>query len=344
MDLNELNSILQKGWPEGDDLKSFKFTVSNVYIKSLNKPDLTPSLKQEFKNNDTKEIGLSENAHAIVKVNDVRWVIKDNENVYDISKDEEELKIFLYNIPFGEEIEELGDRNAKHVKSVLSHMNSLIEKPFCDGFKDIWDKLLDKNGILNQKLPEEHPWKGKIDILLRIAALYHDIGKVIISERHSLEGFYYFAHVKPSQRGKLEKILGEGDILLGAERFKILSNMLKYHDLWGVLSTGEGSVIVLLDVLPYHIAHPIDQITTLSLLLLINMADIMEAIEPERYDSKAKLLSEEWEKLCKEVEESKGDRQELTNNLIRKDQREAIAIERIRRLLCERVPQNAPDV
>lgn len=226
----------------------------------------------------------------------------------------------------------------EHVKKVLTNMNFLLSKPekmfknshSAESFevkvkinRVIYDVLLKSHIVDNQD-------ESSLKNFLRIAAFYHDIGKVIQLDRHPTVGYYYMTIIEQAEAEKLRKILGDG-------AFRILCEMIRFHDLFGVISTGEASALVLLDALPFRSTDVLEQQALLGLLLLLNLADIGGTVD-NYPPSKALLLIEDWERLAKLIEDTKGDRQEFTRQLMFQEQNPKNAIGRIQRLLLVRAP------
>jgi metal-dependent HD superfamily phosphatase/phosphodiesterase len=93
-------------------------------------------------------------------------------------------------------------------------------------FKDIHDFWLGLSNIEKQ--------------FLRFVALYHDIGKVIYRDRHPILGKHLLESLSEDETRNLTEILGEGNFLK-------MTHLVAYHDLFGVLCTGEASRPVLID-------------------------------------------------------------------------------------------------
>ncbi len=249
-------------------------------------------------------------------------------------------------IPFGLKFKELGEskEHGGHVKNVVESMNKLLsrspvtalidyDKPeneeYVAVFLSAWQTIKGKNGIFSKS----SMGKEKVEKFLRVAALYHDLGKIIRKDRHSLEGYHYIAHVAQEEGTKMKK-----DEMLGEEGFKLLCDVIHYHDLFGVLGTGEASAAIMIDTLPFRSSTVSEQQTLLSMLMLLNIADISGVIPLTSL--KASTLASDWKRLCCLIEDSKGDRQEFARRLIASEQNPEATIGRIRRLLLERPPDN----
>lgn len=255
----------------------------------------------------------------------------------------------LDNLPFGEQLKTLGasEEHGAHIRKVVECMNDLLSKPpinaLCDAntkasqdyvrlFLDVCGEIQGNNGIFSRwDIGQEH-----VTQFLRIAALYHDIGKFIQRDRHPTVGYYHVTLVEQQSKDhedaeNLEKMLGE-------RLHRILCDMIRYHDLFGVVGTGEGSAPVLIDTLPFRSRSVEEQQTILSLLLFLNIADISGTIPLTSV--KAGTLAGDWQRLSRILTESHGNREEFSKRLIASEQNANAAIERIRRLMLERAPDS----
>ncbi|HEY3284781.1 MAG TPA: HD domain-containing protein [Armatimonadota bacterium] len=249
-------------------------------------------------------------------------------------------------IPFGMQMEALGKagepyQDGAHVQKTLSCMRDLIYGQAVAALEDaakpedaageteflrVCGLVLGSQGILAGSMG----W-DKAQELLMVAAFYHDIGKAIHRDRHPLEGYQYILNVRPDESVRLRELLG------GGEDYRLLCQLIRYHDLFGVVGTGEGSAAVLVDALALHSSSAREQKAILSLLLVLNLADISGTVPLK--SRKAGTLATDWQRLCSAVDTAGGDRQKFGEILIRSEQSPAAAIERIRRLLVERAPE-----
>ena len=99
------------------------------------------------------------------------------------------------------------------------------------------------------------------DPFFRLLAVYHDIGKYIIHERHPVVGWHLLKDVyRDEVENKLYPLLldipydqwrGREDLNSDQERLiTIFEANIKFHDLFGVMSTGEASLPVMVDLIP----------------------------------------------------------------------------------------------
>jgi hypothetical protein len=137
---------------------------------------------------------------------------------------------------------------------------------------------------------------------LLTCALYHDIGKLFIRARHGQEG------------ADIIKDIGDDDLLLFnhfnidagtnkrpiRKRIVFMSELIRYHDYFGTLQTGEASYLLFLDVLNPIINNSLINYESkfLRYLLFLNIADILATVikEPQNGDGKNEDKKKEDEK------------------------------------------------
>lgn len=209
--------------------------------------------------------------------------------------------------------------------------------------------------IFKGSSPTEHPYcqlkKEDFGPFFRLLALYHDVGKFIIHERHPLIGWHL---IKDVYQQEVEAYLYP--LLLGIpynewdnrdlselskyekRLISIFEAVIRFHDLFGVLSTGEGSLPVMVDLVPLTGARPQDAKELFSLLMLLNLADLYGSV-PEVLPEKVNFFCDDWKLLCDAIESAKGNRQRFFAKLLRKEQQTDRTIERIGRLMNEGAPR-----
>jgi hypothetical protein len=129
--------------------------------------------------------------------------------------------------------------------------------------------------------------------LVRMVALYHDIGKRIAKARHPDEGYFYLKNVidektkkdikeyicdfeiKPPIKSESEKKIKEK---LASEIWDVFLMVIRYHDCPGVLGTGEASLGLLVDSLSYHTTSINKQELILILMGFTNIVDSSASI------------------------------------------------------------------
>jgi hypothetical protein len=182
-------------------------------------------------------------------------------------------------------------------------------------------------------------WDRNTEALLRIAALYHDIGKCIIKERHPTVGWYILEHIEPDERAKLVRLLqGAGN---RAKRYlQTLMILVRDHDRFGTLCTGEASYPILLQTADSAGYDPKERQQVLSCLMLCNLADIaglpqlpdgMSVLDRSTVDTV--LTDWDWFRTTVGLCSTKG--KDLEKEVIEAASKEKLVIERIHRLLRE---------
>jgi hypothetical protein len=101
---------------------------------------------------------------------------------------------------------------------------------------------------------------------IAVAALYHDIGKIIQRDRHPTIGYYHLQY-SPEQAALRSMFRTELDHWL-------FLHIVRFHDVFGVVSTGEGSLSALVDLIPMREMSEAQRLGILHLFLRINLADI----------------------------------------------------------------------
>jgi hypothetical protein len=209
------------------------------------------------------------------------------------------LKKYLDPFPFSTYLKRVwinDDRYPDHGPKVLAAMNHLVfPQPQLDDvlrggrsraqLSRLSMSVTQAMQILSLKKADEADEAAN---LLRIAALYHDIGKYIISERHPVIGWHIIQHMDPKQKDRLR------DFCRGEESFRLLMVVLRDHDQFGVLSTGEASFPILLGAA--NSGHGLDtQEQIISALLLCNLADMAGVPKLEFDGEAADRLLDDWQ-------------------------------------------------
>jgi len=179
------------------------------------------------------------------------------------------LSSYLRPFPFSEYLEKVwvtDDRYPRHGPAVLDAMNKLLSSPqeiFAPG--QATRAQLDN---LTEAVPVIRRTIGDNDTLLRFGALYHDIGKAITRERHPVIGWHIAQYIKAEDRDRLRGLLRSEDDV------RLLMIIIRDHDQFGVLSTGEASVPILLGAINSGVSHD-DRRKIISALALCNLADMV---------------------------------------------------------------------
>jgi hypothetical protein len=136
--------------------------------------------------------------------------------------------------------------------------------------------------------------------LLRIAALYHDLGKLVSTDHHVSRGVHLMRDVRDDYRQQVENLLDD------PEDRSMFWALLRHHDIYGCLCTGEASLPAMSDMVGWaHTERPTRGLDRsvgayLTYLLWLNIADSdaqlrsilggITAVEAYRYLS-------DWEEL-----------------------------------------------
>ncbi len=105
---------------------------------------------------------------------------------------------------------------------------------------------------------------------IAVAALYHDVGKIIQRERHSTIGYYHL-QCSDEQAALRSMFCTELDHWL-------FLHIIRFHEVFGVISTGEGSLAALVDLIPMRQMSEAERLGILHIFLRITLADIAGTI------------------------------------------------------------------
>lgn len=131
--------------------------------------------------------------------------------------------------------------------------------------------------------------------LIKVASLYHDIGKSISRSNHPQIGVNILRNIQGEERSKLI-------IKIGADNYSLLCSMIQHHDKFGNLCTGEASLTILSDVLYFtssqkRIAGALRNVTS---VMLLNLADMAAVCNNKTKSKRATELVREIKKLTLE--------------------------------------------
>jgi hypothetical protein len=229
---------------------------------------------------------------------------------------------------------------------------------------------------------------SQIQEFLKIAALYHDIGKTIRRENHPHIGANLLRLYDEGQRRAFAELLahdGEGpDVATRRQnRFWLVCSVVQHHDKFGVSSTGEAGLPIFSDV-PYFLTTPrlVEGVKkNITCVMLLNLADIAGVFRgpdpgaetsakarartlaqsiaaglrnkggPDPEQARADLMAlceryclglerqkvedvlEDWRRLIRVVDETKGQREHFKRELLALERNPARTLQRIHRLL-----------
>lgn len=169
--------------------------------------------------------------------------------------------------------------------------------------------------------PTEQP---TLKTFLRVAALYHDIGKYINTDRHPTSGWYLVSSMYPDERARLQ-------LLLSRTELRTLLTIIRDHDKFGVLSSGEASLPLLASTTNLMQEEVKIQEQRLTALMLVSLAD-MSASFPLT-SCVAGTVIQDWSRFVKALENAWGDRGRLLPHVVQEARQYESTVERIRRLL-----------
>ncbi len=164
--------------------------------------------------------------------------------------------------------------------------------------------------------------------LLKVAALYHDLGKCIRRANHPQIGSNLLRNYSEEETRKLADVLvyekESLDIPAKYNRFSLIGSIVQHHDKFGVVSTGEGGLPIFSDILYFTSdENTISGIKkNITSVMLTNLADIaaVNTASPEKRNRAIELAKsvghrsgkdepdplDELIEICKEPESSLG--------------------------------------
>lgn len=245
-----------------------------------------------------------------------------------------------------------------HIRRVLRGMNTLLGNQPEEIVTD-WQSAQNVKAKFMMALTRFYSGTGQeakycqlkeddIEPFFRLCVLYHDIGKSVIHERHPLVGWHL---IKDVYRGRVEKHLYP--LLLGVSEDQwdpsnpseyqkrvigLFEAVVRFHDLFGVLSTGEGSLPVMVDLVKLTKTEPADAKELFSILMLFNLADLFGSV-PKVRSHKVDFFCTDLELLCKAIDEAGGRRSLFFETLRELAQGMDATIERLTRFLDEEAPE-----
>jgi hypothetical protein len=190
----------------------------------------------------------------------------------------------LAELPFGKDLAGLvdHDRDPKDNRDTPGHVRAVVKKALQineHGLSAVVqtdnDELLfemadlecDYQAIFESPEMVDRGWSAQAAKgYIAVAALYHDIGKIIQRDRHPTIGYYHLQY-SPEQGALRDMFRTELDHWL-------FLHIIRFHDVFGVVSTGEGSLAALVDLIPMREMSEAERLGLMHLFLRINLADI----------------------------------------------------------------------
>ncbi len=242
--------------------------------------------------------------------------------------------------PYGDLLRRLWDNNLdyqKHGRIVMEAMNYLLSDipgtVLGSGVEEDTRELL---SITRHKVIQCFtPFDEITRLLFRLAALYHDIGKYIIKERHPTIGWYTLEYLNQDDKAKLLALLDNRQDYL-----ELLLIMVRDHDEFGVLCTGEASYPILLNATTSLRNVDEDKKRIISSIMWLNLADIAGTGTNLLADRTVRNIIDDWQWYIDALEKCKP--RTLEEYVIKEASSEDMVIKRISRLLVE-ASRNFPD-
>lgn len=259
-----------------------------------------------------------------------------------------------------------------HIARVVEGINILLsdhperivrrwrdEKPFQDtvAFEQAYQTIFTRGPRPGEAAFVQLAEGEERDSFFRLLALYHDIGKAIITERHPLVGWHLIKDVHKEQverylyplvlnipyeawqrmldaaKGDVEKAAGKRNWKL----VKLFEAVVRFHDYFGILSTGEASLPVAVDLVGLRGMNPPDARELFSILMIFNLADVYGSVG-EVLPQKVDVYCTDWRLLCAAIEKARGDRGQFFKILRKRTQTPAATIDRLWRMMYEGAP------
>lgn len=244
----------------------------------------------------------------------------------------------------------------EHIEGVVDFMNILLnykELKITDqkhpNYNQIIDQLLNHYQFkLIGNIINKINTKSKKDILL-YTALYHDIGKIVVKARHGPIGADI---IKDSGEPERKRFYDSG--FKTHDEILLMSDLIRFHDYFGTLQTGEASyslfVEVLYPVTNYSLSIKEYKDDFLDYLFLICVADVFSSINQDYIKEVFSIMSHDYH-IIKETDKEIGNKNKYIqkneqndfDDIVSKDFNDIIEIlkskseyhtyERLRRLL-----------
>ncbi|GAB4439980.1 MAG: hypothetical protein Fur0044_36520 [Anaerolineae bacterium] len=257
----------------------------------------------------------------------------------------------MQTLPFGQQLAHLfyaptmgtrpGDpKGAPHLHAVMEKIDRLLAdrpgdilvdgaKPHCAAdlsffernYNQLWYGIGPDVATTALFPPGEH---GAVKTFLRVAALYHDIGKYVNTDRHPTIGWYLVSSMYPDERTKLQTMLTRTEL-------RTLLTIIRDHDKFGVLSSGEASLPLLASTTHLMQEEVKIQEQRLTALMLVSLADMAASFPLD--SCIAGTVMRDWSRFTRALENAWGDRGRLLPHVVQEARQYENTVERIRRLL-----------
>ena len=239
------------------------------------------------------------------------------------------------------------DKRHEIVRQWRGTVNPVDQEKFTQATISIFNGRANQEAILH-RIPER-----EFKSFFRLMAMYHDIGKCVIHERHPMVGWHLIKDVYQNEGVENELyplLLGipynewekQKDALKPYQKrlLTIFEANIKFHDLFGVLSTGEAALPVMVDLIPLTGMDIITAKELFSILFLFNLTDLYGSVEkvsgiPEILPEKMNYFCDDWLCLCNTINEADGDRDSFFKLLYEEAKTPKRTLERIKRFMSE---------
>jgi hypothetical protein len=123
---------------------------------------------------------------------------------------------------------------------------------------------------------------------------------------------------------------------------RLFYDVIRFHDLFGVLSTGEASLPVMVDLVGFLGIQPTYAKRLFSALMIFNLADVYGSVPKVRRE-KVHAFCGDWRVLCECIGAADGVREKFFESLREKASENRYAVNRLWRLMNEEVSDDLRD-
>jgi hypothetical protein len=272
---------------------------------------------------------------------------KENPNSRDLGVDEQDLTVQELEERLREQgrilsHEEISEVHRHHISHVIKAAVQLTTNSYYRILerRDVWSpepfasyaKFLDSSNPLCPLGLQDSFFRK----FLRLAALYHDVGKIIHRERHGVLGKHLLETLSDDETADLRAVLRCD----GEDYFPLFIELIGHHDLFGMLCTGEASRPVLLDTLRLE-----DPVKILGCHATLNIADIYSTLKTKNLRMDLRIFQtvlEDWKFMVDLVKNELSREPILFQTSMEKQilfysQQREYAAERIKRMLVSSI-------